>query len=131
MYDQSLLFQVFNLHQYSKIGKVMRHIAKLEVSAIPDDDKYNFRDRASSLVDAWGKFTGRPSKGSANGDAKDEDEEANGKADEDAGDLTMMDTDAKDANADADGEADAEAEGETEAAPAKEDTNGDAVMADA
>jgi len=116
---------------YSKIGKVMRHIAKLEVSAIPDEDKYNFRDRASSLVDTWGKFTGRPSKGSANGDAKDEEEEANGKANEDAGDLTMMDTDVKDANADADGEADAEAEAETEVAPTKEDANGDAEMADA
>ncbi|TFK44037.1 hypothetical protein BDQ12DRAFT_672276 [Crucibulum laeve] len=38
---------------FSKIGKVMRHIAVLEDGKVPRDDEFKFRDRAKSLVDKW------------------------------------------------------------------------------
>ncbi|KAF8149342.1 hypothetical protein B0H34DRAFT_785371 [Crassisporium funariophilum] len=39
--------------QYSKIGKVMRHIAALGDTKIPRDDEFKFRARAKDLVDKW------------------------------------------------------------------------------
>ncbi|KDQ07165.1 hypothetical protein BOTBODRAFT_60143 [Botryobasidium botryosum FD-172 SS1] len=39
--------------QFSKIGKVMRKIAALPVSAVPRDDEFKFRERAASLVTLW------------------------------------------------------------------------------
>jgi hypothetical protein len=39
--------------QFSKIGKVMRHIHLLEPGKVPRDDEYKFRDRAKALVDKW------------------------------------------------------------------------------
>ncbi|EJD02697.1 Tudor/PWWP/MBT [Fomitiporia mediterranea MF3/22] len=39
--------------QYSKIGKVMRHIAALEVDKVPRDDEFKFKDRAQALVNKW------------------------------------------------------------------------------
>ncbi|KAJ7120749.1 hypothetical protein C8R43DRAFT_1076862 [Mycena crocata] len=38
---------------FSKIGKVMRHIYRLEPQKVPHDDKFKFRDRAKVLVDKW------------------------------------------------------------------------------
>ncbi|KAJ6476496.1 hypothetical protein C8R47DRAFT_985331, partial [Mycena vitilis] len=39
--------------QYSKIGKVMRHIGLLESANVPRDDEFKFRHRANVLVDKW------------------------------------------------------------------------------
>ncbi|OCH89065.1 hypothetical protein OBBRIDRAFT_779052 [Obba rivulosa] len=39
--------------QFSKIGKVMRHIYALTPEKVPLDDEYKFRDRAKALVDKW------------------------------------------------------------------------------
>ncbi|TFK53769.1 hypothetical protein OE88DRAFT_1626490 [Heliocybe sulcata] len=39
--------------QFSKIGKVMRHIVALEKDKVPRDDEFKFRDRAKVLVDRW------------------------------------------------------------------------------
>lgn len=39
--------------QFSKIGKVMRHIAALTADKVPRDDEFKFRDRAKVLVDKW------------------------------------------------------------------------------
>ncbi|THH06047.1 hypothetical protein EW145_g4357 [Phellinidium pouzarii] len=39
--------------QYSKIGKVMRHIAALDADKVPRDDQYKFKDRAQALVNKW------------------------------------------------------------------------------
>ncbi|RDB16277.1 PWWP domain-containing protein2 [Hypsizygus marmoreus] len=39
--------------QFSKIGKVMRHITLLTDDKIPRDDEFHFRDRAKALVDRW------------------------------------------------------------------------------
>jgi hypothetical protein len=39
--------------QFSKIGKVMRHIAILPDDKVPSDEKYRFRERAKALVDKW------------------------------------------------------------------------------
>ncbi|KII92944.1 hypothetical protein PLICRDRAFT_37754 [Plicaturopsis crispa FD-325 SS-3] len=39
--------------QFSKIGKVMRHIAVLALEKIPKDEEYHFRERAQTLVDQW------------------------------------------------------------------------------
>lgn len=58
--------------QFSKIGKVMRHIAVLTDDKVPGDDKYRFRDRAKALVDKWHGVlnAGKPGTGEkeANGD---------------------------------------------------------------
>lgn len=39
--------------QFSKIGKVMRHITLLPDDKVPRDDEFKFRDRAKALVDQW------------------------------------------------------------------------------
>jgi len=39
--------------QFSKIGKVMRHIAVLTDDKVPGDEKYSFRERAKTLIDRW------------------------------------------------------------------------------
>lgn len=39
--------------QYSKIGKVTRHIAALTPSKVPRDAEFKFRERAKSLVERW------------------------------------------------------------------------------
>ena len=39
--------------QFSKIGKVMRHIAVLTDDKVPGDEQFKFRDRAKALVDRW------------------------------------------------------------------------------
>ncbi|KAK2464792.1 hypothetical protein APHAL10511_003210 [Amanita phalloides] len=38
---------------FSKIGKVMRHIAVLPEDKVPRDGEYKFRERAKALVDKW------------------------------------------------------------------------------
>ncbi|KAF8634291.1 hypothetical protein AX17_004245 [Amanita inopinata Kibby_2008] len=38
---------------FSKIGKVMRHIAVLPAEKVPRDDEFKFRERAKALVDKW------------------------------------------------------------------------------
>jgi hypothetical protein len=49
--------------QFSKIGKVMRHIAALSTEKVPRDDEFKFRTRAKSMVDKWHAILGA-SKGS-------------------------------------------------------------------
>ncbi|KAG2016634.1 hypothetical protein CC2G_009784 [Coprinopsis cinerea AmutBmut pab1-1] len=39
--------------QFSKIGKVMRHITALPDHKIPGNDTYKFRERSSALVQKW------------------------------------------------------------------------------
>ena len=39
--------------QFSKIGKVMRHINALPKDKVPRDDEFRFKDRAKALVDKW------------------------------------------------------------------------------
>ncbi|EPQ56881.1 Tudor/PWWP/MBT [Gloeophyllum trabeum ATCC 11539] len=39
--------------QFSKIGKVMRHIHALKTEQVPRDDEFKFRERAKVLVDKW------------------------------------------------------------------------------
>ncbi|TFK61901.1 Tudor/PWWP/MBT [Pluteus cervinus] len=48
-------YEQMNIHylSHSKIGKVMRHIAILEVEKVPRDAEFHFRDRAKALVDKW------------------------------------------------------------------------------
>jgi len=54
--------------QFSKIGKVMRHVTALEEDKVPRDAEYKFRDRAKSLVDKWHMILHKASDG-VNGDA--------------------------------------------------------------
>lgn len=46
-------FQLFTTLQYSKIGKVMRHIHLQPSDKIPRDEEFAFRTRAKALVDKW------------------------------------------------------------------------------
>jgi hypothetical protein len=122
--------------QFSKIGKVMRHISKLE-GDIPSEDQYHFRERAQVLVDKWGKLAGSSKANGSDDGAK----EVNGKDEDHVGDLTVLDGDAKadatmdvDGAGDAEGEAEAEADADADAEVAAEeevDTNGDAKMDEA
>jgi len=66
---------------HSKIGKVMRHIAALDVAKIPREDEFNFRGRANTLVEKWHKIAGTA------------DSQMNGDGD---GDLTKMDVEPQD-----------------------------------
>lgn len=86
-----------NNEQYSKIGKVMRHIHLLDEHKIPDEATYGFRKRAKALVDKWqtqlhasaasptvekSKEEGSPEKDDVkeNGEAKEESAEKDGDA---------------------------------------------------
>ncbi|KAI0074405.1 hypothetical protein K474DRAFT_1601468 [Panus rudis PR-1116 ss-1] len=57
-----------NYLQYSKIGKVMRHIHVLPTDKVPRDDEFKFRERAKALIDKWHSVL--ESNKPANGDAK-------------------------------------------------------------
>ncbi|KAJ8078334.1 hypothetical protein AAF712_002826 [Marasmius tenuissimus] len=48
-YDKMDVFYL----SFSKIGKVMRHIAALKDNQVPKDDKFRFRERAKKLIDRW------------------------------------------------------------------------------
>ncbi|KAF9241853.1 hypothetical protein BU15DRAFT_44615 [Melanogaster broomeanus] len=49
---------LINFLSFSKIGKVMRHIAALPVEKVPRDDEFKFRVRAKALVDKWHAILG-------------------------------------------------------------------------
>ncbi|KAF4567085.1 PWWP domain-containing protein [Pleurotus pulmonarius] len=56
--------------QFSKIGKVMRHIAALDEGKVPRDAEFKFRDRAKELVETWHHILNRTTtngSGTANG----------------------------------------------------------------
>jgi hypothetical protein len=44
---------LFLLSQWSKIGKVMRHLGNLHEDQVPRDEEFMFRQRALALVDKW------------------------------------------------------------------------------
>jgi len=64
--------------QYSKIGKVMRHIAALESDKVPRDNEYKFKDRAQALVNKWHMAVSVTGNGKTNGahEAADGDDKA-------------------------------------------------------
>ncbi|KAL0569042.1 hypothetical protein V5O48_012927 [Marasmius crinis-equi] len=64
-----------NYLSFSKIGKVMRHIAALTDDKVPKDDRYRFRERAKKLVDQWHLILGNTKEG---GTAKEMNGAANG-----------------------------------------------------
>lgn len=51
----SRFFFLIYSFQFSKIGKVMRHIISLPEGKIPDEseEQYRFRERAKALTDKW------------------------------------------------------------------------------
>jgi hypothetical protein len=49
---------LINFLSFSKIGKVMRHIAALPLEKVPRDDEFKFRVRAKALVDKWHAILG-------------------------------------------------------------------------
>ncbi|KAF5338103.1 hypothetical protein D9758_015382 [Tetrapyrgos nigripes] len=51
--------------QFSKIGKVMRHITALEPDKVPKDDEFKFQDRAKVLVEKWHHILGNSSSSKA------------------------------------------------------------------
>ena len=48
-----VLFSHIDDLQYSKIGKVMRHIHLQPPDLVPRDEEFQFRSRAKALVDKW------------------------------------------------------------------------------
>lgn len=54
--------------QYSKLGKVMRHISQLDQSVLPlaKDDKYNIRKRADVLLERWQELISGSGEANAN-----------------------------------------------------------------
>ncbi|KAH7888919.1 hypothetical protein F5I97DRAFT_1804357 [Phlebopus sp. FC_14] len=49
---------LINFLSFSKIGKVMRHIAALPQEKVPRDEEFRFRVRAKALVDKWHAILG-------------------------------------------------------------------------
>lgn len=70
--------------QFSKIGKVMHHIAALDAEKVPRDDEFKIRSRAQQLVDKWHKMVD-PTKAPASSTGL----EASATNGASAGDLTM------------------------------------------
>ncbi|KAG6896008.1 hypothetical protein C0992_010939 [Termitomyces sp. T32_za158] len=110
--------------QFSKIGKVMRHITHLEDKRVPRDAEFSFRARAQALVERWQSVLGAAKSTPSKKD--DEKEGLNGVNGEPAPPVeepsklepngASADVDmAGPADADAPGEADGEGEGEGEA----------------
>lgn len=62
-------YQSITIHYltFSKIGKVMRHIAALADEKIPNDNQYKFRERAKALVDRWQQVLNANKNESTNG----------------------------------------------------------------
>ena len=139
--------------QFTKIGKVMRHIHLLKPAQVPRDDEFKFRDRAKVLVDRWhevlsnkdkdatvrkpaanGKPHAEDAGASANG--KDETVTTNGKdaspaAPEPAkADADAMDVDTKDAQG-TEEDAPAEPEDAPAAGVADESALADVTMSEA
>ncbi|OAX41133.1 Tudor/PWWP/MBT [Rhizopogon vinicolor AM-OR11-026] len=81
-YDHPNLIQYLS---FSKIGKVMRHIAALSTEKVPRDDEFKFRTRAKSMVDKWhailGASKGSEVEGAVNGASADAGVPAEKKAD--------------------------------------------------
>ena len=48
-----MLFSHIDDLQYSKIGKVMRHIHRQPLDKVPRDEEFQIRSRAKALVDKW------------------------------------------------------------------------------
>ncbi|KAI0829763.1 hypothetical protein BC628DRAFT_1066217 [Trametes gibbosa] len=122
--------------QFSKIGKVMRHIHALSTDKVPRDDEFKFRDRAKVLVDKWHeilKTNGPPeSKPAANGtrkaaDAEDTAVPTNGNAEN--GTEAKTNGAAMEIDADAKGEEDPAAESvpDVDAKPADDASANSAV----
>ncbi|KIJ68081.1 hypothetical protein HYDPIDRAFT_107720 [Hydnomerulius pinastri MD-312] len=49
---------LINFLSFSKIGKVMRHIAALPQEKVPRDEEFKFRVRAKAMVDKWHAILG-------------------------------------------------------------------------
>lgn len=66
--------------QFSKIGKVMRHIAVLTDEKVPRDVEFRFRERAKALVDRWHQVlnANKPNGSDAGGGAANGTAPANG-----------------------------------------------------
>ncbi|KDR67039.1 hypothetical protein GALMADRAFT_216707 [Galerina marginata CBS 339.88] len=130
--------------QFSKIGKVMRHIAALSDDKVPPrDEEFKFRARAKALVDKWHQIlnankaaNGSPTTsvvgGQANGKAK---HPAGGAAaaaaKKDAEEVTQA---TKNIDLNGEGESPADAAGDADQdAPAEADTSmlGDVTMSEA
>ncbi|KAI3599218.1 hypothetical protein WG66_013408 [Moniliophthora roreri] len=96
LFTQIETYEQMTVHQlsFSKIGKVMRHIAALDTnkSPIPREDEFRFRERAKVLVDKWhsilGSKEGKEKENGVNG------VDANGAAHTTNGDTADADGDA-------------------------------------
>lgn len=130
--------------QFSKIGKVMRHVHALADDKVPRDEEFKFRDRAKALVEKWHEILSAskaPAEGTVrkpvtNGKAHTEESgekaKENGKEESPAQDSVKaeadaMDVDKKDGAADAEAEADAPAEADDALADGAAD---ESVLAD-
>lgn len=74
--------------QFSKIGKVMRHITALPPEKLPRDNDFNFKQRAVALVDRWHQIL---SANKSNGNADDNPATAAAKEDADKEDGVKED----------------------------------------
>ncbi|KAJ3509855.1 hypothetical protein NLJ89_g5000 [Agrocybe chaxingu] len=80
--------------QFSKIGKVMRHIAAQPEEKVPRDGEFKFRARAKALVDKWHQIlnankpvNGSPTSGQGQANGKTS-EKGNARAGEGADEVT-------------------------------------------
>ena len=128
--------------QYSKIGKVMRHIHLLAADKIPDEETYGFRKRAKALVDKWqtqlhasaASPTVEKPKDEGSPEKKDEAEKTEEKKDEapkENGAAGEEKTEDKDGDAKMEDAAPAAAAGDAPAEPAAPAAEGDVAMAEA
>ncbi|KAI0338275.1 hypothetical protein BDW22DRAFT_805853 [Trametopsis cervina] len=122
--------------QFSKIGKVMRHINALGNEKVPRDDEFKFRTRAKALVDRWHKVleAAKPEvrKPATNGKhAEDSGAKAkeNGKEESPAQGTDKADTNAMEVDKNEEDEADAPAEDDAPADGAA-DESADAEMSE-
>ncbi|GAA6063752.1 hypothetical protein JCM10212_005710 [Sporobolomyces blumeae] len=110
----------------SKLAKVLKRIAILKEGAIPDDDKYKFRERSSALAAKWAGILG----GNAAGSPKPDDASATAGPSTDAAPATENGSQSAPAPAAEDETPAAEAGDETtdkkdESAPMAVETNGE------
>ncbi|GAA5981213.1 hypothetical protein JCM5350_006063 [Sporobolomyces pararoseus] len=106
----------------SKLAKVLKRVALLKDEVIPDEEKYNFRQRSSSLAAKWAPIVG----GNAAGSPQAEPSTSAADNSTEAAPATENGTEsAPKESGDAAGESSEEKKGESEAMDV--DTNGDAA----
>ncbi|KAG6852932.1 hypothetical protein C0991_008046, partial [Blastosporella zonata] len=114
--------------QFSKIGKVMRHITLLDDMRIPRDAEFKFKDRAQTLVERWQAVLNAAKEGEVGGVSLSAKAPTGEKVKKEGGEKKDAEK-GDEGKKDADGDADMEADEKENAVNGAKEVNGSAPPA--